>query len=563
MTDHTPPPTDQEIEDAFRRAVRWIVPLPPKAEPKAEPDPQTNPQEGAPRMADWFQILIPTTPPRYYVLDMDDPAKSLRSLAPEALLSSLAHALCGLRRYGGHTRRPYTVGAHCAALALYRVRVAFDRAKGDPSGVILAPADAVEALCALLHDAAEGLGLGDVVGPVKRLVGGPEMDNYEDAVVAACLAAVCPHMDHTHNPEQADTIRAELLRAMVRVKRWDARILLDEFAVVVRHAARPWDSVLGVFPLGLPRGPFAALAELGEPAAELLFVGLGLALARCANAPHRAARTGHPVSDFEDVFFHVLERSLLEARVTLAHTTRADEGLALVLARALIADPASRPDVQPCRIGPAEYFRLAHPRAAETWARDVEQIFAQTHHDAAKLAYRAERMGLRADLCYMYLKDDEPARVVVYSGKTSRTFEAHADESEYFEAPPRWRVMAEAPPTIREVTRDIINEALSVLPEPHRQFHEQARLLRLANDLGALAHGELRGASAEAVAEVLARYVPRVCALAPDRVQVGDHVLQGGDGEPWTLDKLTSPLAVAEAVLGYELVDELLGYLDP
>ena len=506
-------------------------------------------------MPDWFQIYVPATPARYHVLRMESVEQDLQALGAPALLSSLAHALCGLRRYGGHTLRPYTVGAHSAALALYRVRLGFERAKGDPSGVVLDGVCAAEALCALLHDAAEGFGLGDIVAPVKRAVGGPDVDAYEDAVVRASLAAVCPFFDPRRRPEQAEAVRAHLLRAMERVKRWDARILLDEFAAVVRHAERPWDSVQGLFPLCLPQGAFAALTQLPQPAAELLFVALGFALARTikAAATHANNTDGPfvPINDDDaQPFFQALEQSLEEARFTLSHATRADAGLALLLARAMITDRASRPDVQPCRIGPREYFRLAHPHAATLWATHLAQSSSATYNDAGALAYAAERMGFASEVHYTDEADNYRARVIVQSGKTSRTFEPAA--------PQGWRVVAQEPPPSHKLARDMVNEALAVLPDPHRQFDEQARLLRFANDLP-----ELRGEPASAAAAWLAPYLPNVRAPYRDRLQIGDFVLTGSPDEPWSLGRITDPLAVAEAVLGYELVDELLGYLNP
>jgi len=63
---------------------------------------------------------------------------------------AVGHALALENRYGGHVPYPYSVAEHS-------VRVA----RLVPAGLRRA---------ALLHDAHEGLGLGDVIGPVKRLL---------------------------------------------------------------------------------------------------------------------------------------------------------------------------------------------------------------------------------------------------------------------------------------------------------------------------------------------------------------------------------------------------------
>lgn len=73
----------------------------------------------------------------------------------EVRLLDIAHALSYLNRYGGHTRWPYSVAQHSVLVSECVERM------GHPT----------LALCGLLHDAAEGLGLCDLPAPFKRSLG--------------------------------------------------------------------------------------------------------------------------------------------------------------------------------------------------------------------------------------------------------------------------------------------------------------------------------------------------------------------------------------------------------
>jgi 5'-deoxynucleotidase YfbR-like HD superfamily hydrolase len=77
-------------------------------------------------------------------------AFSLTEPAPADVdLQDIASALSKIARFGGHTRRPYSVAQHCCLVAS------------------IVPAEF--RLHALLHDAAEAY-VGDIVTPLKRLV---------------------------------------------------------------------------------------------------------------------------------------------------------------------------------------------------------------------------------------------------------------------------------------------------------------------------------------------------------------------------------------------------------
>lgn len=125
----------------------------------------------------------------------------------------IAHALSLLCRYGGHTSVFYSVAEHCVHMS-YAV----------------APSNA---LWALLHDAAEGLGMVDLPRPVKR-----HMSAYaaaEDRV----MGVVC---DRFGLPRECPA----------EVKEADTRILVDERAALLPTFPRPWKSTENVPALGVP-----------------------------------------------------------------------------------------------------------------------------------------------------------------------------------------------------------------------------------------------------------------------------------------------------------------------
>lgn len=87
------------------------------------------------------------------------------------LRQDIAHALACIPRFAGHTLVPWTVAQHSIAVALYLARSGATRD---------------DVLAGLLHDAHEGLGLGDIPSPAARALG-PEGH--------AMLAAIKEHLD--------------------------------------------------------------------------------------------------------------------------------------------------------------------------------------------------------------------------------------------------------------------------------------------------------------------------------------------------------------------------------
>lgn len=124
----------------------------------------------------------------------------------------IAHALSMLCRYGGHSHRFFSVAEHCVLMS-YAV----------------APENA---LWALLHDAAEGLGMVDLPRPVKRAI--PLYRAVEDRV----MEAVCKRFD-------LDPV------CPAEVKAADTRILSDERAALKGPPPLPWVSLENVEPLGV------------------------------------------------------------------------------------------------------------------------------------------------------------------------------------------------------------------------------------------------------------------------------------------------------------------------
>lgn len=123
----------------------------------------------------------------------------------------VAHALSMLCRYGGHTRRFYSVAEHC---------------------VLMSQAVSPEnALWALLHDATEGY-LGDVIRPLKRAL--PAYRAVEDRL----MEVIC---DRFGLPPDCPA----------EVKLADNRILQDERRALMGAPPRPWESVEQVPALGV------------------------------------------------------------------------------------------------------------------------------------------------------------------------------------------------------------------------------------------------------------------------------------------------------------------------
>lgn len=118
----------------------------------------------------------------------------------EVFLEDIAHALAHICRFGAHCRRFYSVAEHSVIVSL-----------------VVPPEDA---LCALLHDAAEAY-VADVPRPLKKsLTGYREIENRVWLAVAEKfgLAAELP----------------------VSVKAADNAVLLAEAAQVMAPAPAPW-----------------------------------------------------------------------------------------------------------------------------------------------------------------------------------------------------------------------------------------------------------------------------------------------------------------------------------
>jgi len=126
----------------------------------------------------------------------------------------IAHALAGQCRYAGHTSRHYSVAEHCVLMHDWLVASSMPRA----------------ARTALIHDAAEAY-LPDIPSPWKALIPGwREQEQRIEDVVAEALGWVL------HSPI---------------VKVVDARILLDERAVLLADPPQSWGPVEGMQPLGV------------------------------------------------------------------------------------------------------------------------------------------------------------------------------------------------------------------------------------------------------------------------------------------------------------------------
>lgn len=72
----------------------------------------------------------------------------------EVNMESIGHALSQICRFAGHCNGFYSVAQHCYHVACY---------------ILNAGGSKTEALYGLLHDSAEGVGIGDVISQVKRL----------------------------------------------------------------------------------------------------------------------------------------------------------------------------------------------------------------------------------------------------------------------------------------------------------------------------------------------------------------------------------------------------------
>lgn len=99
---------------------------------------ESDGRENSGRRGDWTQMVSGR---RMWPLD---------PRPGDILITDVAHGLALANRYGGHTREPFNVAQHSVLVSLH--------------------CDPADAGWGLLHDATEGLGLPDIVGPVKRFL---------------------------------------------------------------------------------------------------------------------------------------------------------------------------------------------------------------------------------------------------------------------------------------------------------------------------------------------------------------------------------------------------------
>jgi hypothetical protein len=125
--------------------------------------------------------------------------------------ADIAHALSMLCRYGGHSKRFYSVAEHC---------------------LLMSDAVAPEhALWAMLHDATEAY-VGDMIRPLKHSM--PAYRETEDRI----MAAICTRFGLSY-------------RCPAEVKAADNRILRDERDALMGTAPLPWTSIENVPALGV------------------------------------------------------------------------------------------------------------------------------------------------------------------------------------------------------------------------------------------------------------------------------------------------------------------------
>lgn len=348
--------------------------------------------------APWLALYVPFGDrDRYHRVRLDHMAEDLASLQPHALLGALGHALCALPRYGGQTPRPYSVGAHSLALALYALRPAFS-AIASPQTHSLPHPHAALALVALLHDGPEGLGLGDIISPIKRHLNGATKA-WEEAAERAIIAALCPSL-----LEPAGASHYDLTREGVGVL--DLRILLDEQALILGSVPHPWDDLLGIGPLRLPHGPFLALVDLRPQAAALLFVALGMAL--LGTLKPRDTSPSKP-------FARALEDSLAQALgCAPVGVTQADKSVAQMIALALLTDPLQDPRTQPCTFPPAAFLRRAQPYALEDFCDGLRDPHAGSERAADRLCVWGRKFGFETRMVVLDRHQDGEAEFGVF-----------------------------------------------------------------------------------------------------------------------------------------------------
>lgn len=418
---------------------------------------------------DWIQILDPSNPKHPIDIDLPDPSLSLLMLQPDTVLLAVGHGLANVNRYNGHTAAPYSVAAHSVALALWNVRGHFESAKcKDPHVGALYHTHAQEALAHLLHDAPEGLGLGDVCAPVKRLIASEALEQFERLATYAVMGAVCRLFDPRREGADAEQIKRDLARLFDRVKRADTRILLDEFGAFVRYSPRKRDTLAGVGPLGIPQGPLRALAGLSPRAQTLLFAGVGLALRVCA--------LGSP--DDHEPFIPLLAREIERVRHWRGIGTHADAALALILAESILTDESSPQDhevPQPCSFAPYAFHLRAEPDAVERFAAALTDRAAGTEKGADRLASQALRYGFEWHVHAPHTDNSKHGwRVAIEDGQGAHVSFARKSS--------RWQPegMTQDEALARIFGAKTPNHFAAMIARAHPLAYEQASVLRLA-----------------------------------------------------------------------------------
>jgi len=155
----------------------------------------------------------------------------------------IAHALSNLCRYGGHTRRFYSVAEHCYHVSL----------SCSPEN----------ALWGLLHDAPEGLGLVDLPRPVKIAMG-DFYKRYKEADEAILRTIARRYNLDYPIPREVHEI--------------DNRILLNERCVVMHEPKFIWHNMDKLTPLPdveiMGWSPDVAMLNFIERFNELIIIKL-------------------------------------------------------------------------------------------------------------------------------------------------------------------------------------------------------------------------------------------------------------------------------------------------